>query len=125
MSKEPITFDIEWIKDIPRKELNGFEDEVVYRVARMTLDFTIPHIPYLTGKLQKASLKFGVQGSDKVYSLGATDDVPYARTVYNYSQTGTNWTNPRSYSQWFYTEYYNQKETILGNAITTSYKNWK
>lgn len=120
-----MTFDIEWIKEIPKRELKGFEDEVVYRVARMTLDFTVPHIPFLTGRLQKASLKYGVQGENMVYSLGATEDAPYARTVYNYSQTDTNWTNPRSYAQWFYTEFYNQKETILGNSVSVSYKNWK
>jgi hypothetical protein len=125
MNDNSMTFDITWLKELPRKELNGFEDEVVYRVARMTLDFTIPHIPYLTGRLQKASLSFGVQGNDKVYSLGATADAPYARAVYNYSQTDTNWTNPRSYSKWFETEYYNQREVILGNSVSASYKNWK
>lgn len=125
MSKNSMTFDTKWIREIPRREINGFEDEVVYRTARMTLDFTIPHIPYLTGRLQKASLGYGVQGQDKVYSLGATSEAYYAKHVWNFDQEGTNWTNPRSYAQWYYTEFRNQKETILGNAVSTSYKNWK
>lgn len=123
MNDNQFYFDVSWIKEIPRQELKGFEDEVVYRVARMTLDFTIPHIPYLTGRLKNSSLAFGVQGENKVYRLGA--GVPYAKAVWNYDQETTNWTNPRSYSQWFFTEYNNKKETILGNAITMSYKNWK
>lgn len=125
MSKNSMTFDTTWIKELPRREINGFEDEVVYRTARMTLDFTIPHIPYLTGRLQKASLGYGVQGQDKVYSLGATSEAYYAKHVWNFDQEGTNWTNPRSYAQWYYTEFRNQKETILGNAVSASYKNWK
>ena len=123
MNDNQFSFDVSWIKEIPRQEIKGFEDEVVYRVARMTLDFTIPHIPYRTGDLNKSSLAFGVQGQDRVYSLGA--GVPYAKYVWNFDQESTNWTNPRSYSQWFLTEYNNKKETILGNAITISYKNWK
>ena len=115
--------DVSWIKELPVREINGFENEVVYRTARMTLDFTIPHIPYRTGDLNKSSLAFGVQGQDKVYSLGA--GVPYAKYVWNFNQETTNWTNPRSYSQWFLTEFKNQKETILGNSVTASYKNWK
>lgn len=106
-----------------RSNLKSFEDEVVYRVARITLDFTIPHIPYRTGDLNKSSLAFGVQGQDMVYSLGA--EVPYAEYVWNMDQDTTNWTNPRSYSRWFLTEFRNQKETILGNAVSTSWKNWK
>ena len=106
-----------------RSNLKSFEDEVVYRVARITLDFTIPHIPYRTGDLNKSSLAFGVQGQNMVYSLGA--EVPYAEYVWNMDQDTTNWTNPRSYSRWFLTEFRNQKETILGNAVSISWKNWK
>lgn len=118
-----MTVDVSWIKKLPVREINGFENEVVYRTARMTLDFTVPHIPYLTGDLRKSSLAFGVQGENKVYRLGA--GVPYAKYVWNFDQESTNWTNPRSYSQWFLTEFRNQKETIVNNAVNTSYKNWK
>lgn len=118
-----IQVNVSWIKELPIKEINGFENEVVFRTARMTLDFTIPHIPYLTGRLKNSSLAFGVQGENKVYRLGAS--VPYAKTVWNYDQETTHWTNPRSYSQWFYTEFRNQRETIISNAVNTSYKNWK
>lgn len=117
-----VEIDFKWIKELPEKQIRGFENEVVYRTARMTLDFTIPHIPYRTGDLNKSSLAFGVQGQDKVYSLGA--GVDYAKYVWNYDQNNTNWTNPRSYSRWFQTEFRNQKETILNNAVSTSYKNW-
>lgn len=120
-----ISYDVTWLKELPIDKINGFEDEVVYRIARMTLDFTIPHIPYLTGRLQRASLSYGVQGSNRTYSLGATGEAGYAKTVYFYPQESTHWTNPRSYSKWFYTEYKNQKEVITGNAVTASYKNWK
>ena len=117
-----MSVNVSWIKELPIKEIEGFENDVVYRTARMTLDFTIPHIPYLTGRLRNSSLAFGVQGQDKVYSLGA--EVDYAKYVWNYDQETTNWTNPRSYSKWFYTEFKNQKETILSNAVSNSYKKW-
>lgn len=120
-----VSYDVTWLKELPKDQINGFEDEVVYRIARMTLDFTIPHIPYLTGRLQRASLAYGVQGGNRTYSLGATGEASYAKTVYFYPQESTHWTNPRSYSKWFYTEYKNQKEVITGNAVTASYKNWK
>lgn len=119
---DSMQIDVSWIKELPVKEIKGFENEVVYTTARNTLDFTIPHIPYLTGKLRNTSLAFGVKGQNMVYSLGA--EVPYAKYVWNYDQDTTNWTNPRSYSKWFYTEFRNQKETILNNAVRNSYKNW-
>ena len=125
MNDNQMTFDVSWIKELPTQEIKGFEDEVVYRTARMTLDFTSPHIPRRTGTLKLASESFGVQGQDKVYRLGATEKAPYAKYVWNFDQSSTNWTNLRSYSRWFLTEFVNQKETILGNAVSISYKNWK
>lgn len=115
--------EISWEKELPVRDIDGFEDEVVYRMARMTLDFTIPHIPYRTGRLKNSSLAFGVQGNNKNYAIG--DNINYSKYVWNYDQNTTNWTNPRSYSKWFLTEFNNQKETILNSAITNSYKNWK
>lgn len=119
-----MNFDVKWIKPLPVKEITSFEDKVVYTSARLTLDFTNPHFPYLTGDLARSSYAKGVSKTgDKTYSLGYNSSVaPYAKEVWNYSQSGTNWTNPRSYSKWYLTEWQNQKHTILGMAVTRSYK---
>lgn len=116
-------FNVSWIKPLPVEKIMKFEDKVVFTCARLTLDFTNPHFPYLTGDLARSSMARGVaKRGDKTYSLGYSSSVaPYAKEVWNYSQTGTNWTNPRSYSKWYVTEWKNRRETILGMAVTRSY----
>ena len=114
---------VKWLKPIPTKEISAFEDKVVYTCARITLDLTNPHFPYLTGDLARSSMAKGVQKrGDKIYSLGYNSSTaPYAKKVWNYPQGGVNWTNKRTYAQWYYTVWRNQKETILGMAVTRSY----
>ena len=119
-----MNFNVKWIKPLPVEKIMSFEDKVVFTCARLTLDFTNPHFPYLTGDLARSSMAKGVsKRGDKTYSLGYNSYVaPYAKEVWNYSQKSTNWTNTRSYSKWYLTEWKNQKQTILGMAVTRSYK---
>lgn len=122
MSK--IKIDVEIIKDLPVDELNAYIDNTVYNIARVTLDFTGPHIPHLSGDMERAIASYGVQGSNKEYTLG--DNITdYSQTVWNYPQNGTNWTNPRSYSKWFITEFKNQKDVIVNRAVTSAKKGYK
>ena len=127
MSK--IKIDVEIIKDLPVDELNAYIDNTVYNIARVTLDFTGPHIPNSIvpphgGTMERAIASYGVKGSNKEYTLG--DNVTdYSQTVWNYPQNGTNWTNPRSYSKWFITEFKNQKDVIVNKAVTSAKKGYK
>ena len=122
MSK--IKIDVEIVKNLPINELNAYIDNTVYNIARVTLDFTGPHIPHLSGDMERAIASYGVQGSNKEYTLG--DNITnYSQIVWNYPQNRTNWTNPRSYSKWFITEFKNQKDVIVNRAVTSAKKGYK
>lgn len=110
---------IEMPKELPVKELAQYCDDVVFNVARATLDFTNSkgHFPYLTGELNRASMAEGVvKESYATYHLGASG-VNYAPAVWDYPQN-TNWTNPNTYAQWFITEFKNDKELIMEQAVS-------
>lgn len=117
MSK--IKVEVEMLKDLPIKELDRYIDYTVYNIARITLDWTAPHIPRLSGDMERAIASYGVRGSNKEYTLG--DNITdYSQIVWDYPQNGTNWTNPRSYSKWFITEFKNRKELIVQNAVNNA-----
>lgn len=110
---------VEMPKELPVKELVQYCDDVVFNVARATLDFTNSkgHFPYLTGELNRASMAEGVvKESYATYHVGASG-VNYAPAVWNYPQN-TNWTNPNTYAQWFITEFKNDKELIMYQAVS-------
>ena len=109
------------IKPMPVKEIKEWEDVVVFGIARATLDFTNQrhHFPYLTGKLETASMDEGaVQETKGTYHLGARG-VEYAPKVWNYGAS-TNWTNPNTLPKWYnatYNKYRNEiNEAALKNA---------
>lgn len=110
---------IEMPKELPIKELAQYCDDVVFNVARATLDFTNSkgHFPYLTGELNRASMAEGVvKESYATYHVGASG-VNYAPAVWGYPQN-TNWTNHDTYAQWFITEFKNDKELIMNQAVS-------
>lgn len=114
-----IKIQIEMPKELPVKELVQYCDDVVFNVARATLDFTNSkgHFPYLTGELNRASMAEGVvKESYATYHVGASG-VNYAPAVWDYPQN-TNWTNPNTYAQWFITEFKNDKELIMYQAVS-------
>lgn len=114
------TFGVEFkvIKPLPTKEINNYMDQIVFGIARATLDFTNTgrHFPYLTGELNRSAMAEGVvKEADKSYHLGARG-VDYAPKVWNYPQS-TNWTNPSTYAQWYMTEYQRDENVIVQSAI--------
>ena len=54
---EPLKITPQVIKDIPKKDIENWEDRVVMGIARATLDLTdsLGYFPRLTGALQEAS----------------------------------------------------------------------
>lgn len=115
-----IKIQIEMPKELPVKELVQYCDDVVFNVARATLDFTNTgnHFPEATGTLKEASMAEGVvKESYATYHVGA-DGADYAPIVWKYPQKGTNWTNPNTYAQWFITEFKNDKELIMNQAVS-------
>ena len=108
-------------KEMPVKQLDNFIDKTVYNTARITLDRTAPHIPRLSGDMERAIAGYGVRGHNKSYDLGYTS-TNYAPIVWDYPQNTTNWTNPLSYSKWFITEFKNSKDKITRQAVNQAMK---
>ena len=122
MSK--IKVEVEMLKDLPIKELNRYIDCTVYNIARETLDYSGKHIPKLSGDLEEGIAGYGVQGSNKEYTLG--DDITdYSLYVWNYPQKGTKWTNPESFSQWFIKSFKKYKDSIVSKAVENGKKGFK
>lgn len=110
--------EIHIVKPLDVKSINDYMDKCVFGIARATLDFTNTghHFPYLTGNLNECSLSEGVvKEGFGTYHLGARG-ADYAPKVWNYSQS-TNWTNPRTYAQWYMTEFNKDKNVIVESAI--------
>lgn len=122
-----INVKVEIPRELPVKELDHYVDQVVFGIARITLDYTNSkrRFPYLTGELERASMAEGVVSEgNKTYHLGATG-VDYAPIVWEYPQQGTNWTNPNTYAQWYVTEYTNEKELITNQAVSNAMRGLK
>lgn len=116
-----IKVDVEITRDIPVEQISQYIDDVVFNIARTTLDFTNSkrRFPYLTGELQKASMAEGVvKEKHATYHLGA-EGVDYAPYVWKMKQN-TNWTNPNTYAQWYITEFKNDKEVITQQAVSNA-----
>lgn len=114
-----ISVQVEVVKDMPWGQINQYIDNTVYNIARKTLDYTAPHIPYNTHTMELAIAGYGVRGSGREYTLG--DDITnYSKYVWNYPQKGTNWTNPNSLSQWFMQGFKRYQTQIVSDAVNGS-----
>lgn len=107
--------------DALQPKMEMFEDKVVYSLARSTLDMTSGHFPRLTGDLEIGSKSVDVMGGKKVYGLGFSPETEYATYVYDMGED-TNWTNPKTWAQWYHTSYANNQEKIIANAILMASK---
>lgn len=127
MSNDTFHISFKVVKPMPVKEINNWEDKVVFGIARETLDFTNTkqHFPHLSGTLQLASMSAGVKTLGKgIYGLGydkeyGGENVSYGKDVWK-KGPGTNWTNKRTLPQWYksvYEKYRNEINQIaLKNA---------
>lgn len=97
------------------KNLDQFQDEVIYEVARETLDRTIPVIPYFKGELMNSTLAYGVKGSNKDYTIGS--QTAYASRVWKFNDATTNWTTTGTHSKWFEYIWKKDHDNIVSNVI--------
>lgn len=105
------------------KKLSLYPDNVLYKVARMTLDVAYPHIPLSrnvnNGRLRSSSMAYGVKNhGNHDFSIGS--DTGYAVYVWNMNNTTTNWTTPNTESQWYKNEFKKKGQSIIQNAVNTS-----
>lgn len=112
--------EIEVLKDIPKEQINKFEDRVVYYTAVATREYVKSKngYPYKTGKLRRTEVASPITGGNKEYNL--LTGVGYAKYVYNF--TKANWTNPSTIPQWYYNAFRTQGKTFVNEAVNKSLK---
>ena len=107
------------------KGLKTIPDDVLYSIARQTLDMSVNSIPKsvglsTSGNLRRTSLDGGVRGGNKNYYIGSYTS--YAAYVWNMNDSTTNWTTPNTHSQWYMRTLKKNGQTIIDNALTKSWK---
>lgn len=108
------------LKDIPKEQINKYEDKVVYYTALKTKNYTRNKnaYPYLTGTLMRAETSLPVYGSNKEYSLNS--GVDYAKYVWR--MKNVRWTNKSTEPQWYYSVFRARGTTIVSEAVSTALK---
>ena len=111
---------INWVKPIPKEQINKFEDRVVYNTAKFTREMTSSSnaYPYRTGALRRSESTNPIAGGNKTYSL--TGGVDYAKYVWK--MTNVNWTNASTKPQWYYNEFRSTGAVIVAGAVVRSLK---
>jgi hypothetical protein len=109
---------IQIVKDLPIKQINQFQDKVVYNCAVNTRELTksLRAYPYLSGKLEQNEIAAPITGSNKEYGLSA--GVGYATHVWK--MKNANWTNPSTEPQWYQSVFRKNGATIVNNAVMQS-----
>lgn len=101
------------------KRLNSTPDKTMYFIARKTLDLTIPHVPWRTGRMARSTSGFRGSGVTKLdnnkYAIGS--DTSYARKVYLYNDATTHWTTIGTYSHWFSRTWKEKKDIVSALAV--------
>ncbi len=108
-----MNFEVKWTPGVQSKIL-GMPDKILYKIARMTLDYSLTSIPKgKTGNLRKTSIQGGVKGSKGKYYIGSYTD--YANAVYN--MKNANWTTPGTGSEWYKKTWDKNQGSIIQNAV--------
>lgn len=112
--------EVQIIQDIPKQQIEKFEDRVVYDVAVNTREFTKSSnsYPYLSGTLQRSEISAPIVGKNKEYGL--TRGVDYASYVYK--MVSPNWTNKNTQPHWYMTNFKIKGNTIITNAVHSALK---
>lgn len=106
------------------KGLKKIPDDVLYSIARQTLDLSYTTIPLSgeknAGKLRNTSMAHGVRKGYGGYFIGSFTN--YAQYVWKMNDERTNWTTPGTHSQWYARTLKEKGKMILDNAVN---KTWK
>ena len=112
MNNETIfSVDVKVKKDIPKEEIEQFEDRSVYYTAVLTREITkgARAYPHLTGELERQEIRTPIYKRDHA-KYGLLRGTKYASYVYK--MTNVKWTNPATRPQW-YGSMYRQKEKVI------------
>lgn len=107
-------------KGLPEKQIDEFEDKVVYNTAVATREYTKSrnNYPYKTGKLMRSEVASAIVGSHKSYGL--TAGVDYAIDVW--AMRDVNWTNPNTQPQWYYRNFQLHGYGFVNDAVIKAKK---
>lgn len=110
---------------LTEQKLRRIPDDVVYKVAKITLDMSIPSIPMsiglpTSGTLRRTSVQGGVRSYENGYCIGSYTQ--YASRVWNLDDNTTNWSTPGTHSQWYARTLKEKGKVILENAINQAWK---
>ena len=106
--------------------LEKLPGEVMYAIAKQTLDMTIPSIPMsiglpTSGALRRTSMSAGVLSDGyNEYHIGSFTE--YASHVWNLNDTTTNWTTTDTHSQWYARTLKQHGKLIIDNAVNRTWK---
>ena len=109
-----------------QKVLNGLKvipDDVLFEIAKQTLDLSVPMIPMSkivghSGTLRRSSISGGVRGGRNDYYIGSYTN--YAKHVWN--MEGVNWTTPGTNNKWYARTLKKHSSTIINNAVNQSWR---
>ena len=112
-----ITYEFKWNEKV-YNGLKTIPDDILYSIARQTLDMSYPIIPKDTTKMARSSMSGGVRGSNGDFYIGSFTN--YASSVWK--MTNVNWTTPGTNNKWFARTLNKHGSTIIDTAINKSWK---
>lgn len=109
------------------KVMNGLKripDDILYTIAKETLDYSQPIIPMSkmknhAGTLRRATSSGGVKGGNGDYYIGSYTN--YAKYVWK-MPSSTNWTTPGTNNKWFARTLKEKGSVITNSAINKSWR---
>lgn len=117
-----VNYEFQWNPKV-KSGLNRIPDDILYEMARQTLDRSYPLIPKSNiknhaGTLRRSSISGGVRGSSGDYYIGSY--TAYASSVWK--MTNVNWTTPGTNNKWFARTLDRYGKTIIDSAIDKSWR---
>lgn len=106
------------------KGLTIIPDDILYTIAKQTLDLSQPLIPKSntpnhSGTLRRATASGGVRGGNGDFYIGSYTS--YASHVWGMPES-TNWTTPGTNNKWFARTLKQHNAVIVNNAINQSWR---
>lgn len=103
--------------------LRRIPNDILYTIAKQTLDMSEPLIPMSnmknhSGTLRRSGFSRGVRGGNGDYYIGSY--TKYAKYVWN--MENVNWTTPGTNNKWYARTLKRYSKTIIDNAIS---QNWR
>lgn len=117
-----VTFEFKW-NSKTKKGLEKVPDEILYTIAKQTLDLSTPQTPMSkivghAGTLRRSGIAGGVRGGSGDYYIGSYTN--YASRVWK--MENVHWTTPGTNNKWYARTLKKHSSTIINNAIN---KGWK